>query len=95
MKRFNYECAIYQNEHIQLPVPKENTCSSNKLQIENGTHIVLEEYAYEVEVDEKTKQLAETLEAILFSNQNEGYLKDRLVVLTDDDFTDFVKLRRK
>lgn len=92
LKRFNYECAIYQNEHIQLPVPEENTCSSNKLQIGNGTHIVLEEYAYEVKVDEETKQLAETLEAILFPNQNEGYLKDRLVVLTDDDFTDFVKL---
>lgn len=91
LQRFNHECKIYGHD-ISLPIPKENTCSSNKLQVSDNTHVVLEEYAYEIEVDEETALLGEKLELILFPDGNDGYLKERLIVLTDDDFTDFVKL---
>lgn len=91
LQRFNYECKIH-GHNIELPVPKENTCSSTKLQVTNNKHVVLEEYAYEIDFDEETAQLGEKLEQILFPEGNDGYLKERLVVLTDNDFTDFVKL---
>lgn len=91
LSRFNYECDLY-GHHVALPIPAAETCSSEKMQVGDKKHVVLEEYAYEVKVDEIAAQLGEKLESLLFKNERPGYLKDRLVILSDDDFTDFVKL---
>lgn len=91
LSRFNYECELY-GHAVSLPLPEAETCSSEKVQVGDKKHVVLEEYAYEIKVDETATKLAEQLETILFKNERPGYLKDRLVVLSDDDFTDFVKL---
>ncbi|PWA13086.1 type III-B CRISPR module RAMP protein Cmr4 [Pueribacillus theae] len=91
LKRFNYECNTYDHA-ISLPVPEAETCSSEKVQVGDKKHVVLEEYAYKIRVNEITMQLAEKLEKVLFGEENQGHLKERLVILSDDDFTDFVKL---
>ncbi|MEW5323556.1 type III-B CRISPR module RAMP protein Cmr4 [Geobacillus thermoleovorans] len=73
-----------------LPVPAPNTVSADRLIAANG-RIVLEEYTFPVTISPETKQLAQRLAAMI-GEHNRLHLLDRLVVLSDDGFTDFVKL---
>ncbi|AMQ22325.1 type III-B CRISPR module RAMP protein Cmr4 [Geobacillus sp. JS12] len=94
IERWNQEMSVHQQsigkEVRLLPVPAPNTVSSDRLMAVNG-RIVLEEYAFSVTVSPEAKQLAEQLAALL-GEHCRLRLVDRLVVLSDDDFTDFVKL---
>ncbi|MED1419959.1 type III-B CRISPR module RAMP protein Cmr4 [Bacillus sp. FSL W8-1127] len=90
LERWNNEIALYEYSIDPLPVPSPNTVSSDRLFSANK-HIVLEEYAFDVTVSDEAKQLAEQL-AKLLSDHVQINIQDRLVVLSDDDFTDFVKL---
>jgi CRISPR-associated protein Cmr4 len=90
LNRFNQEMDLYNLADKKLPLAKVNTVSSKQLFVIKGK-LVLEEYTYEMEEDQQTKELAQQLAQLLFAGQ-ETNLDDRLVVLEDDDFTDFVKL---
>ncbi|ANQ53658.1 CRISPR-associated protein Cmr4 [Thermosipho sp. 1063] len=59
---------------------REKLCISEK--------VILEEYAFEVEFSEDTKEFAEWLSKLL----NIEEIKDKLVILPDDVFGDFVNL---
>jgi CRISPR-associated protein Cmr4 len=93
LKRFNEEMRVYarSNEQfaIELNIPCPNTVSSGKLVIDNHS-VILEEYTFQVTEEEETRNLAEQLTQ-LFKTTFAVDLKDRLIVLDDDDFTDFVE----
>jgi len=66
---------------------KEKTVSNmNKLGINNN--VILEEYAFDVKEDEDTKNFAKFLASLLGIKE----VEDKLVILSDDDFRDFVNL---
>ncbi|MGG3739068.1 type III-B CRISPR module RAMP protein Cmr4 [Aeribacillus pallidus] len=90
LKRFNDEMMLHQSNLEPLVVPGANTVSSERLIVANG-NIVLEEYNFSVNITDEVKTLAEQLSSLV---KKELYtdLRDRIVVLDDDDFTDFVKL---
>jgi CRISPR-associated protein Cmr4 len=90
LERWNNEITLYGYSVDPLPVPSPQTVSSNRL-IASNKHIVLEEYAFEVTISDDAKRLAEQL-AKLLSDHVQINIQDRLVVLSDDDFADFVKL---
>lgn len=93
LQRFNQELETFAPDYPLLPVPEPNTISASALLVGNSEKIVLEEYTYDVQVDQTTQQLAEQLEAIIFTTPTgKGRLANRLVVLPDDDFSDFVQL---
>ena len=58
--------------------------------IVQGNQIVLEEYLFEVEKKQEVSELGQILSKLTGIEQNN--LKERLIVLSDDDFADFVKL---
>lgn len=92
IKRFNQELETYLPEVELLPVPEENTMSTDELQVGSRSEIVLEEYTYPTQVDPITEELAKKLDNILFNTDStEGRLAKRLVVLSNDDFGDFVQ----
>lgn len=90
IQRWNYEVSIHEKNKLTLPVPKENTCSTTKLLV-GKNELVLEEYTFSVQVDEDTEAIAQQIEQWLGAH---AYISvsDRLVVLSDDDFADFVQL---
>ena len=66
---------------------KVNTASNmNELGIKGK--VILEEYAFEIKEDKNTKDLAEYLAEILGIKE----VEDKLVILPDEDFRDFVNL---
>jgi CRISPR-associated protein Cmr4 len=90
LNRFNDEMKLHQSKLEPLVVPEANTVSSERLIVANG-QIVLEEYNFSVNITDDAKKLAEQLSSLV---KKELYtdLRDRIVVLDDDDFADFVKL---
>ncbi len=93
LQRLNYELEIYKTGLPTLPVPPENTISSERLFVGGSQKVVLEEYTYSVEMDETTKMLAQRLETLLFAGTSiQNRLADRLIILPDDEFSEFVQL---
>lgn len=90
LKRFNDEILLNQTGLEPLPVPEPNSVSSKRLMVTNG-QIVLEEYAFRAEESEEAMQLAEVLTGCLQQDLSVD-VKERLVVLSDDDFRDFIHL---
>lgn len=82
------------NSCVLQGIPEENTVSRECGLIVSGSSIVLEEYTFRVTEDEKTFQLADWLAKELFEENSywQNHLKKNLVVLSNDDFTDFVNL---
>ena len=69
---------------------KANTVSGKGLLVGNAGKAVLEEYAFTVEGNEDTKNLAEHLcRCLKLSDERSELLKNNLIVLSDDDFIDF------
>ena len=64
--------------------------SKNSKLIVQNNQVVLEEYLFEVEEEEKVDNLAEILSTL--TGIEKDTLKERLIILPDDDFADFVKL---
>ncbi|MBN1928139.1 MAG: type III-B CRISPR module RAMP protein Cmr4 [Chlorobiaceae bacterium] len=78
-------------------VPKANTVPNvpNKCELLfSENKVVLEEYTFKVTIDDDTTKLAQWLADKLFEPGSywHGHLSKNLVVLSDDDFTDFVNL---
>ncbi len=90
LRRFNADMTLHKTGIEPLPVPEPNTVSSEKLMITSGK-MVLEEYAFDVKETEAAKQLAGRLGEFM-QNGVSASITDRLVVLDDDDFSDFVRL---
>jgi len=64
--------------------------SKNSKLIVQNNQVVLEEYLFEVEEKDEVENLAETLSTL--TGIEKDTLKERLIILPDDDFADFVKL---
>lgn len=73
----------------KLEIPEENTTSSKKL-LHNGK-LVLDQYTYEVQENNFASKWAEWLDEQLKTRKGKQVI-DKLVILSDDNFTDFVKL---
>ncbi|MDD4346640.1 MAG: type III-B CRISPR module RAMP protein Cmr4 [Desulfitobacteriaceae bacterium] len=96
LKRFNEELKLYRQESNLLTIPSgEGACvSSNTLIVNPRTdrkQVVLEEYTYSVQLTNECQELASQLAALVFEGIDNGF-SDRLMVLPDDDFVDFVTL---
>lgn len=90
LERFNNEVTLHQYDIELLPVPAPNTVSSNQLLVIEDK-VVLEEYTFKATVSEDAQQLAERLTQMVAEDLQLS-VNERLVVLTNDDFSDFVKL---
>jgi CRISPR-associated protein Cmr4 len=90
INRFNDDLTAFtQDLSIEkLEVPKENTVSSDLMMV-GGNKIVLEEYTFSVTIDEKTQKLAKQLEKLIGDALTVD-LASRIVVLSDNDFANFV-----
>lgn len=90
LKRFNDDMLLNNTGVDPLTVPEPNTISSNQLIVSNN-NIVLEEYAIQVKESDETKQLAQQLSNFIQQNISTD-ISNRIVVLHDDEFNDFVRL---
>ena len=85
-------------EKSELTIPKENSVpESSSLLISGSSKIVLEEYTFEVSKNADGTTLAEYLADKIYGDSEEhSYWKEKLkrdlVVLSNDDFKDFVNL---
>ncbi|HMW06631.1 MAG TPA: type III-B CRISPR module RAMP protein Cmr4 [Leptospiraceae bacterium] len=79
--------------NIQFSESKRTKTSSL---IVSGDKIILEEYTYEVKVDDNLSTFAKWISEKLFNTPEQKYWKDKLtndlVVLSNDDFKDIVNL---
>lgn len=85
---------------VDWNVPKPNSnqaiVASNNTIVANGK-VVLEEFAFDAEVDENAKKIAEWLAKEAFPQSDEykpfrEWLPERFVILPDDAFRDFTQL---
>lgn len=94
LKRFNEEMKLYRSHSELLVIPPVGSVSASTLvvnpQAENK-QVVLEEYTYSVQVDNDCQSLAQQLATMVFNGIDNGFT-DRLIVLPDNDFVDFVTL---
>lgn len=96
LKRFNEESKLYRQEGKLLTIPSgEGVCvAANSLIVNSRAEkkqVVLEEYTYSVQIEDKCKELALQLAELVFAGIDNGF-SDRLIILPDDDFVDFVTL---
>lgn len=92
IKRWNREMHLYGCSDRQLPIPEENTVSSNEILLDD--RLVLEEFTFKAQPSEATQKTASQLKSYLFGDDPEwgDFFEKRVVILKDDDFMDFVKL---
>jgi len=79
----------------ELPTENKVATGSGLYISKSPKKVVLEEYTFEVEEDDKVTKLGEWLANHLFDNNNSYWsekIKKDIIVLSDDDFTDFVNL---
>jgi CRISPR-associated protein Cmr4 len=81
----------------QIAVPNDSTVPKGCALLfkkNDANHVVLEEYTFKVTEEDITTQLASCLATWLFDSGTywHTHLSKNLVVLSDDDFTDFVNL---
>ena len=96
LKRFNEELKLYRSEGKLLTIPSGDGVSvaANSLIVNPQTdtkQVVLEEYTYSVQLTDECQKLARQLVEMVFDGIDNGFT-DRLIVLPDDDFVDFVTL---
>ncbi|MFA6808278.1 MAG: type III-B CRISPR module RAMP protein Cmr4 [Eubacteriales bacterium] len=96
LKRFNEELKLYRTENNLLIIPSDDgaSVSSNSLIVNSQAEIkqvVLEEYTYKVQQTGECQELANQLMNMVFNGIDNGF-SDRLIVLPDNDFVDFVTL---
>jgi len=92
-------CLPNSNEFDLSAIEKNTCCEASDItyRISNKDKIVLEEYTFTVKKDDKTSKLAAWLSEKLFTHSGvepfwKNHLSKNLIVLSDDDFTDFVTL---
>ncbi|MDQ7032452.1 MAG: type III-B CRISPR module RAMP protein Cmr4 [Desulfonauticus sp.] len=94
LERFKQDVKICKKTNgIKSDFPTNNIISlkntiSNKNKLAINQNVILEEYSFKVEENEDTKKFSKWLSQIT----NNKEIEDRLVVLSDNDFRDFVNL---
>lgn len=92
LNRFRQEQEAFYGEDSPLNFKqislKDTALVSDSQILVNGKKVILEEYLFTAEYDENVKQIATQLDQTLNLG---GYLAERLVVLSDDDFKQFVQ----
>ena len=74
-------------EKVDFKKPRENTIPKNSsIKLDSENIVILEEYSFEVKEDNKIDNLPKFLEDKLKID------KTKLIVLSDNDFTDFIKM---
>lgn len=94
LERFNQENEAFGTGIDPLPVPEQNiaTASSDKLLLgDKKQQIMLEEYTFSIQENKETKELAEKISSMI-SGTLAKRIKDHLIVLPNDDFTNFALL---
>ncbi|UPK45003.1 type III-B CRISPR module RAMP protein Cmr4 [Paenibacillus pabuli] len=105
LKRFNREMNMLnaaRSEDISqwlLPTGVPGSVSGKALLVDadssskgNKSQIVLEEYTFEVSATEAAKELAGKLDRLLSQDGESIGVEERLVILSDDEFADFVEM---
>ena len=87
IKRFKKDLEICK-EKVNFEIPNENTITNNSKVKVNDDNVILEEYTFEVEEDENTNELSKFLSQKLGVKE----IEEKLVILSDDDFRDFVNM---
>jgi len=87
IKRFKKDLEICK-EKVNFEIPNENTITNNSKVKVNDNNVILEEYTFEIEEDKNTNELAEFLSQELGIEE----IGEKLVILSDDDFKDFVNM---
>lgn len=95
LNRFKKDLDICKESIVNLP--NDSSVASNNLIISSSNKIVLEEYTFEVTVNPETTKLAEYIADKIYGNsEKHSYWKEKLkkdlVILSDNDFKDFVNL---
>ncbi|MCI1882870.1 MAG: type III-B CRISPR module RAMP protein Cmr4, partial [Sporolactobacillus sp.] len=94
LNRFNREMALFLNtEKVSfspLPLPEANTVAEGSKVVVKDDKLVLEEYTIPVRAAKKTDALAVELEKLLDGLCGIG-LTERLIVLDNDNFKNFVQ----
>ncbi len=86
LEKFIKDLKISKNE--QSFEIKENTITNDsKINIDDSS-VILEEYQINITKDEKTQEIANFLAKELNNNE----IKEKLIILSDDDFKDFITL---
>jgi len=80
----------FKAENYEVKNEEKAIVSNESRLIVQGNQVVLEEYLFEAEKDNKVSELAQILSSLTGIDENS--LKERLIILSDDDFADFVKL---
>ena len=86
LKRFKKDleiCGV--KESFEIP-PNNSITKESKIKVKDDI-VILEEYSFEVKADEKTTKLAEFLSEEMGIDE----IKEKLVILEDDVFKDFVQ----
>ena len=98
LERFKYDLSICQPNIVFVDnLPGSDTVTTGSGLIVKDSKIVLEEYTFEVSENEECDAVAEWIaKHVLPQNSSYKYWRDKvkrdLVVLSDDDFRDFVTL---
>lgn len=99
IKRFKNDLGVSKNNTNGIPdvcvkTEKEKSyCISSSNDIVINKNVILEEYAFKVvENDDEQNEYCSKLAKLLAGKLGMDEIKNKLVILSNDDFTDFVKL---
>ena len=89
IKRYKNDLEISGQTDISFEILKENTITQNsKIKLDDEDVVILEEYSFEVSEDDNTNELARSLA----KKTGISEIEEKLIVLSDDDFKDFVNM---
>jgi len=89
IKRYENDLVKIIGKNVDFKIPNENTITQNsKIKLDDEDIVILEEYSFEVSEDNNTNKLAE----FLAKKTEISEIKEKLIVLSDDDFKDFVNM---
>lgn len=82
-------------DELDFEIPEENSLPAGSALIIKDNHIALEEYTFNMHIDDNCTKLADWIKKYAFPESKEfAYLREsvhkNLAVLSDEDFTDFV-----
>jgi CRISPR-associated protein Cmr4 len=86
LNKFVKDLKISDNEQ-GFTIVENSIPNDSKINIDNGS-VILEEYQISIKKDDSTQKIAEFLATEL----NNEEIKEKLIILSDDDFKDFITL---
>lgn len=86
LDKFMKDLEISENKQ-NFTINKNTITNDSKINIDNNS-VILEEYQIDIKKDDNTQQIANFLASELSNNE----IKEKFIILSDDDFKDFVTL---